>query len=69
MELKLKSAGGIKQLEKVMGRHKDEINKLYFLPLFIDCFVESGLDLFDDVRTILETAGIYLNEGDFTRLK
>lgn len=67
--MKLKSAGGIEQVEKVMGRHKDEINKLCFLPLFIDCFVESGLDLFDGVRTILETTGIYLNEGDFTRLK
>ena len=69
MELRLKSAGGKEQVEKVMEKHKDEINKSCFLPLFIDCIVEGGLALFDDVRTILETAGIDLKEADFTRLK
>lgn len=33
MDLKLKNTGGIEQVEKVMGRHKDEINKLCFFTI------------------------------------
>lgn len=55
--------------KKLIEKHKNSIENEYFLPIFLEALVEGGLDLFDDVRTILETAGIDIKEGDFTRLK
>lgn len=43
--------------------------KSVLLPLFIDALITGGITLFDEVRSLLENAGICLDDFDFSKLK
>lgn len=43
-------------------KHREEINKSVLLPLFIDALITGGITLFDEVRSLLENAGINIEQ-------
>ena len=55
--------------KNIFIKHKEEINKSVLLPLFIDALITGGITLFDEVRSLLENAGICLDDFDFSKLK
>lgn len=55
--------------KNIFIKHKEEINKSVLLPLFVDALITGGITLFDEVRSLLENAGICLNDFDFSKLK
>lgn len=55
--------------KNIFIKHKEEINKSVLLPLFIDALITGGITLFDEVRSLLENAGICLEDFDFSKLK
>lgn len=57
------------QIKTLLAKHKDEIRNNVFLPLFIDALVVGGMELFDEVRDVLEKAGLDLTNAYFSRLK
>lgn len=58
-----------KNAQDLLKKHKDDINKNVFLPMFIESLVECGIELFEELRALFEKAGIDLKNADFTRLK
>ena len=55
--------------KNMLVKHKDEISNSVLLPLFVDALVTGGITLFDEVRSLLENAGIWLDEFDFFKLR
>lgn len=55
--------------KNIFIKHKEEINKSVLLPLFVDALITGGITLFDEVRSLLENAGICLDDFDFFKLK
>ena len=55
--------------KNIFIKHKEEIDKSVLLPLFIDALITGGITLFDEVRSLLENAGICLDDFDFSKLK
>lgn len=55
--------------KNIFVKHKDEISNSVWLPLFIDALIIGGITLFDEVRWMLESAGICLGDFDFSKLK
>ena len=55
--------------KNIFIKHKEEINKSVLLPLFIVALITGGITLFDEVRSLLENAGICLDDFDFSKLK
>ena len=55
--------------KNIFIQHKEEINKSVLLPLFVDALITGGITLFDEVRSLLENAGICLDDFDFSKLK
>lgn len=55
--------------KNMLVKHKDEISNSVLLPLFIDALITGGITLFDEVRSLLESAGICLDDFDFSKLK
>lgn len=49
----------------MLVKHQQEIKKSVLLPLFIDALITGGITLFDEVRSLLENAGICLDDFDF----
>lgn len=48
--------------KNIFIKHKEEINKSVLLPLFIDALITGGITLFDEVRSLLENAGINIEQ-------
>ena len=55
--------------KNIFIKHQEEINKSVLLPLFVDALITGGITLFDEVRSLLENAGICLDDFDFSKLK
>lgn len=55
--------------QSLIERHKDDINKYIFLPIFIEALVEGGIELFDELRAVFEEVDVDFKKVDFTRLK
>ncbi len=55
--------------KNIFIKHKEEIDKSVLLPLFVDALITGGITLFDEVRSLLENAGICLDDFDFYKLK
>ena len=55
--------------KNIFIKHKEEINKSVLLLLFVDALITGGITLFDEVRSLLENAGICLDDFDFSKLK
>lgn len=55
--------------KNIFIKHKEEIDKSVLLPLFVDALITGGITLFDEVRSLLENAGICLDDLDFSKLK
>lgn len=48
--------------KNIFIKHQEEIKKSVLLPLFIDALITGGITLFDEVRSLLENAGICLDD-------
>lgn len=48
--------------KNMLVKHQQEIKKSVLLPLFIDALITGGITLFDEVRSLLENAGICLDD-------
>ncbi len=57
------------KIKAIIMRHKDLINNEILLPVFIDTLVEGGIECFDEMRALIERAGVDLKKVDFTRLR
>lgn len=55
--------------KNLLVKHQEEIKKSVLLPLFFDALITGGITLFDEVRSLLENAGICLDDFDFSKLK
>lgn len=55
--------------KNIFIKHKEEIDKSVLLPLFVDALITGGITLFDEVHSLLENAGICLDDFDFSKLK
>lgn len=57
------------EAKTILNKHQDELKNNVLLPLFVDALVSGGITLFDEVRTVMENAGICLEDTDFSKLK
>ena len=48
--------------KNIFIKHQEEIKKSVLLPVFIDALITGGITLFDEVRSLLENAGICLDD-------
>lgn len=55
--------------KNMLVKHQQEIKKSVLLPLFIDALITGGITLFDEVRSLLENAGICLDDLICSKLK
>ena len=55
--------------KNIFIKHKEEIDKSVLLPLFVDALITGGITLFDEVRSLLENAGICLDDLICSKLK
>ena len=52
--------------KNLLVKHQEEIKKSVLLPLFVDALITGGITLFDEVRSLLENAGICLDDLIFS---
>lgn len=57
------------EAKNMLVKHQEEIKKSVLLPLFVDALITGDITLFDEVRSLLENAGICLDDFDFSKLK
>ncbi len=57
------------EAKTILNKHQVELKNNICLPLFVDALVSGGITLFDEVRTVMENAGICLEDADFSKLK
>lgn len=57
------------EAKTILNKHQDELKNNVLLPLFVDALVSGGITLFDEVRIVMENAGICLEDTDFSKLK
>ena len=57
------------RVKKLIEKHRGELEDNIIVPMFLEALIVGGTGFVDELRAVMEDAGIDLSEMDFTRLK